>query len=81
MKLRQIINPALESVSVDLIRKFFRKARDYEGAYLEGLKAGKEVEEVVKRISHIETASWSTTTTMPERLQLSSYTQTGIAVK
>ena len=49
MKLRQIIDPALESVSLDLIRKFFRKARDYEKAYLEGLKAGKEVEEAVKK--------------------------------
>ena len=49
MKLRQIINPASDSVSIDLIRKFFRKARDYERAYLEGLKAGKEVEEAVKK--------------------------------
>ena len=49
MKLHQIINPALESVSVDLIRKFFRKARDDEKAYLEGLKG---VEEAVKSISH-----------------------------
>lgn len=48
IKLRQIINPALESVSVDLIRKFFRKARDYERAYIEGFKAGKEVHEAVK---------------------------------
>ena len=45
MKLCQILNPALDSVSIDLIKSFFRKARDYERAYLEGLKAGKEVEE------------------------------------
>ena len=49
VKLRQIINPALESVSLDLIRKFYRKARDYERAYTEGLKAGKEVQEAVKQ--------------------------------
>ena len=38
VKLHQILNPALESVSTDLIRKFFRKARDYKKAYREGLK-------------------------------------------
>ena len=47
VKLRQIINPALESVTVDLIRKYFRKARDYERAYT-GFKAGKEVQEADK---------------------------------
>ena len=31
VKLRQIIHPALDSVSVDHIRKFSRKARDYIG--------------------------------------------------
>ena len=49
VKLRQILNPALESVSTELIRKYFRKARDYEKAYSEGLKAGREVEEAVKK--------------------------------
>ena len=49
MKLHQILNPALESVSTDLIRKFFRKARDYEKAYREGLKAGREIEDAVKK--------------------------------
>ena len=48
VKLRQILNPALDSVTVDLIRKYFRKAREYERAYLEGKKAGKEVEAAVK---------------------------------
>lgn len=47
-KLRELINLALESVSVDLTRKYFRKAREYERAYLEGKKAGKEVEAAVK---------------------------------
>ena len=49
VKLRQILNPALESVSTDLIRKYFRKAKDYEKAYSEGLKAGREVEKAVKK--------------------------------
>ena len=46
--LRQIVNPALDSVSADLIRKFFRKVQDYENAYLEGKKAGKELEKAIK---------------------------------
>ena len=49
VKLRQIINPALDSVTVDLIRKYARKARDYQRAYCDGHKAGKSVEEAVKR--------------------------------
>ena len=48
VKLREILNPALDSVTVDLIRKHFRKAREYERAYLEGKKAGKEVVVAVK---------------------------------
>ena len=48
IKLRQIINPALDSVTVDLIRKYSRKARDYENAYRAGHTAGKKVEEAVK---------------------------------
>ena len=39
-KLRQTIHPALNSISVDLIRNFSRKARDYERAYKDGHKAG-----------------------------------------
>ena len=42
------IDPALDSVSLDLIRKYYRKVRDYEAACLEGNKAGKEVENAVK---------------------------------
>ena len=30
VNLRQILNPALDSVSTELIRKYFRKARDYD---------------------------------------------------
>jgi hypothetical protein len=40
IRLRQIMHPALDSVTVDNIRKFARKARDYEQAYREGPKAG-----------------------------------------
>ena len=49
VKLRQILAPALESVSTDLIRKYIQKARDYERAYSESLKAGREVEDAVKQ--------------------------------
>ena len=47
-KLREILDPALDSVTVELMRKYFRKVREYEKAYLEGKKAGKEVEAAVK---------------------------------
>ena len=48
-KLPETINPALDSVTLDLIRKYYRKVREYELAYLEGNKAGKEVEAAVKQ--------------------------------
>ena len=41
--------PALDSVNVDLIRKYFRKARRYMRAYREGKTAGQEIEEAVKK--------------------------------
>lgn len=34
--LRKQVRPALDSVTVDLIRKFFRKVKDFERAYREG---------------------------------------------
>ena len=46
--LRQILDPALDSVSTDTIRKYFRKIEEYERAYKEGKKAGLEVEKAVK---------------------------------
>lgn len=46
--LRQILNPGLDSVELDLIRKFFRRVLEYEKAYNEGKKAGSEVEKAVK---------------------------------
>lgn len=48
VRLRTIIDPALDSVAIDLIRKYFRRVREYERAYLEGKKAGKELEQAVK---------------------------------
>lgn len=46
--LRSIVNPTLDLVSTDLIRKYFRRVLEYERAYLEGKKAGKELEAAVK---------------------------------
>ena len=43
-RLHNIINPALDSVSTDLIQDYYRKVGDYEKAYIEGKAAGKEVE-------------------------------------
>ena len=48
VRLRTIIGPALDSVSTDFIRKYFRRVREYEQAYLEGKQAGKELEQAVK---------------------------------
>lgn len=38
----------MDSVSTDLIRKFFRRVREYAKGYLEGKKAGNEIEKAVK---------------------------------
>ena len=46
--LESTIIPALDSVTLDSIRKFFRKMRDYMHAYKEGLIAGPELEKAVK---------------------------------
>ena len=48
VRLRTLIDPALDSVSTDLIRKYFRRVDEYERAYLDGRKAGKELEQAVK---------------------------------
>ena len=48
VQLRTIIDPALDSVPTDLIRKYFRRVKEYERAYLDGKKAGKELEQAVK---------------------------------
>ena len=46
--LQGTIVPALESVDIDLIRKYFRKARDYMRAYREGNTPGNGLEKKVK---------------------------------
>ena len=48
IRLRTIIDPSLDSVSVDLIQKYFRRMREYERAYLEEKQVGKELEQAVK---------------------------------
>ena len=52
VRLRTIIGPALDSVSTDLIRKYFRRVREYEQAYLEGKQAGKEWNRQSRCLSH-----------------------------
>ena len=47
---RHILNPALDLVSVDTIRKYYRKGEEYEKAYRDGKAAGKEVEELKKQL-------------------------------
>lgn len=46
--LRRILPRSLDSVELTSIRKYFRKAREYERAYREGHAAGKSVENAVK---------------------------------
>ena len=47
--LERTINPALNSVSLDLIRKFFRKVREIMQAYREGYTPGLELELALKK--------------------------------
>ena len=47
IRLRQLVPKGLNSVTTEMIKKFFRTCRDYECAYREGLQ-GKAVEEKVK---------------------------------
>ena len=46
--LEKTITPAFESVSIELIRKYFRRVREYHRAYREGNCGGVEVESAVK---------------------------------
>ena len=48
-QLEDAIEPALDTVSVDLIRKFFRKARDFMKAYREDVPAGPALYQTVKK--------------------------------
>ena len=47
--LESTIIPALDSVTLDFIRKYFRKMRDYMAACREGQVAGPELEKTVKK--------------------------------
>ena len=47
VRLREIVPKGLDSVSTEMIQKFFRTCKDYEHAYREGL-IGKAVEDRVK---------------------------------
>ena len=47
--LERTIIPALESVRLDTIRKYFRKCREYMQAYREGNVGGSEVEKAVQK--------------------------------
>ena len=58
--LERTIEPALDTVSVDLIRKYFRKVREYARGYKEGFAAGPALENALKqykshrRVSELE---------------------------
>ena len=43
----------LDSITIDNIRKYFRKARNYMFAYLEGYVGGKNLEDQIKRYKKI----------------------------
>lgn len=47
--LEKTVNPALNSVPLDMIRKYFRKTRETMCAYREGYSAGPELEKALKR--------------------------------
>ena len=46
--LRNVIPPALDSVTLESMQKHFRKVRHYMFAYLEGVPGGSELEKLVK---------------------------------
>ena len=47
--LERTVNPGLNSVTLDQIRKFFRKTRDTMRAYREGVSAGPDLEKALKQ--------------------------------
>ena len=49
MGLERTVIPALESVRLDTIRKYFRKCREYMQAYREGNTGGSTVEKAVQK--------------------------------
>ena len=46
--LEKAIDAALGSMTVQLIRKYFRKVREYQRAYREGNMVGKEMQNIYK---------------------------------
>jgi len=52
-RLRATVPQGLDSVSLENIRNYFRKARHYMFAYLEGYNGGNELEQQVKRYKKI----------------------------
>ena len=47
--LERTVNPGLNSVTLDQIRKYFRKMRDTMRAYREGVVAGPDLEKALKQ--------------------------------
>ena len=48
--LEKTIDTALNSITVELIRKYFRKVREYQRAYRDGNTIGKEMQKTLKKI-------------------------------
>ena len=46
--LKKTVPAALASVTLENIKNFFRKSRDYMYAYLEGMEVGKQLDAQVK---------------------------------
>ena len=46
--LEATINRAFDSVNVDMVRKYFRKVREYNRAYRDKIKIGKDMEKALK---------------------------------
>ena len=46
--LERTIEKALDSVNVEMIRKYFRKVREYHRAYRNNIEIGKEMQKVFK---------------------------------
>ena len=47
--LEKTVNPGLNSITLDHIRKFYRKERDIMHAYREGVSAGPDLEKALKQ--------------------------------
>ena len=51
--LRNTVDPALDSVTMENVQNHFRKVRHYMFAYLEGLPGGSDLEKLVKKYKNI----------------------------